>query len=396
MSDAWPLTPLLLPGSPLDAEARDLIADLHDREHALVQGLGGDEALDPERRRRVELTLPELLEQPQVIRATLDREHDAIRSVARDLATHPLDRICLVGCGDSLAAMLAVRAWFEGLLSVPCEPVQALDLAYYHRATLGPRTLVITLSSSGSTTRTVEAMLVARAAGARTLALSNTPGSALMTRSDAGLRIHAERKGWPTQATTAAMAVLYRLAVEVARARGGDRADIENADHHLTAAPDAMARVISEAAGPIAAVARSQADNTLYLYAGGGPSYAAALVGAAKVRECSPDHAIAIPLEEYHHYNSQKAGDPLFLIAPHGPSVCRALDTAREGRRWGGLIYAVATEGDLWASECADAVITLPDGPEELSPLLGVIPLQLFAYHVAMEKFRLAELAASP
>ena len=328
MPVSHPMTPLLLPGSPLDESSRALIADLCRREQDVVQGLGSDEALDPKRRRRVELTLPELLDQPEMVRVTLDREHDAIRSVARDLASRPLERICLVGCGDSLAAMMAVRAWFEDLLGIVCEPFQALDFAYYYHRPMGSATLVVTLSSSGTTTRTVEAMLMARSGGAQTLALSNTSGSALMAHSDAGLRIHAQRKGWPTQATTAAMAVLYRLGLEIARARHGTNPALAELDRSLGIVPDLMAEVIARTDGPVRAIAQREAGHSMFLYAGGGPSFASALIGAAKMRECSPDHSLAIQLEEFHHYNSQKAGDPLFLVAPCGPSVARGRDSA--------------------------------------------------------------------
>jgi glucosamine--fructose-6-phosphate aminotransferase (isomerizing) len=118
------------------------------------------------------------------------------------------------------------------------------------------------------------------------------------------------------------------------------------------------------------------------------------LFGAAKIRECSPDHGIAIPLEEYHHYNSQKAGDPLFLIAPHGPGVPRALDTLHEGKRWGGQVYSVVSRQDAGLFERSDLVFKLVEVPESLSAFIYTLPVQLFAYHVAMAKFRLAEAAA--
>ena len=100
-----------------------------------------------------------------------------------------------------------------------------------------------------------------------------------------------------------------------------------------------------------------------------------------------------MPLEEFHHYNSQKAGDPLFLIAPEGPSVPRARDTAHEGRRWGGQVYSLVTADESRLDDCSNAVLRLPAVPEVLSALVYTIPVQLFAYHVAMSKFRAAERA---
>src|SRR5262249_33854526 len=154
-----------------------------------------------------------------------------------------------------------------------------------------------------------------------------------------------------------------------------------------------MAAVIDDDEGAMAAIAEREAARTFYLYAGGGPSFAAAMFGSAKVKECSPDYGMAIPLEEFHHYNSLKAGDPLFIIAPEGPSVPRARDTALEGRRWGGRIYSLVTGSEARLDDCSDAVLRLPAVPEVLSALVYTIPVQLFAYHVASAKFRAAERA---
>lgn len=380
-------TPLLAPDSPLDARARALVQELFDAEARLMDNLPTDDPNDEKRRRRVDFTRPEILAQPDAITTTLGTEKDAIEAVAESLAKNPPQRIVMTGCGDSLAVMIGARLLLEELLGISCEPAQALDFAYYGYRTAGPGTLVITLSSSGMTTRTVEAMLIAKARGARTLALSNTPRSALMVESEEGLRIHAERKGWPTQASTAAMALLMQLGISLARKLG--RAPAETADHQraLDLVPEQIAAVIAAHEPAIRNIAEAEAGRSMYLFAAGGPSFAAALFGAAKVKECTPDHALAIPQEEFHHYNSQKAGEPLFVIAPDGPSVPRARDTAFEGKRWGGQIYSVVTEGDERLDALSDAVLRLPKLPEALSPLVYSVPVQLFAYHLAMAKF---------
>jgi glucosamine--fructose-6-phosphate aminotransferase (isomerizing) len=380
-------TPLLGPDSPLDARSRALVQELFDAEARLMDALPTDDPKDAKRRRRVDLTRPEILAQPDAIRTTLAMEKDAIEAVAAALAKAPPQRIVMTGCGDSLTVMIGARLLLEQLLGIPCEPVQALDFAYYGYRTVGPGTLLITLSSSGMTTRTVEAMLVAKAKGARTLALSNTVGSALMAESDLALRIHAERKGWPTQASTAAMALLMQLGIALARALGRSTADVEGLQAALDALPSFIASTVAAQVDVVRSIAGREASRSLYLFAGGGPSFASALFGAAKVKECTPDHAIAIPQEEFHHYNSLKVGDPLFIIAPAGPSVARARDTAFEGRRWGGQIYSIVTEGDDRLDACSDVVLTLPTMPEALSPLVSCVPVQLFAYHLAITKF---------
>ncbi len=393
MSDITYNSPLLAPDSPLDPRSRQVIQKVYDEEWAKLQELPTDDPLDPKRRKRVELTWDEMWSQPQAITTTLESERQAIHEAARFLAGLEIERVYMTGCGDSVAVMIAVRSLFEQLLGIPCEPVQALDLTYYYYRTINPKTLVITLSSSGATTRTVEAMMLGRALGAYTLALSNTPGSPLMVESDRGLTIHAQRKGWPTQSSTAAMAILVQLLLEVAQLKGTPREILDPLQAAFQQIPGQIAHTLETTDAGIREVAQLEADRKIYLYSGGGPAFASALFGAAKMRECSPEHSLAIPLEEFHHYNSQKAGDPLFLIAPHGPSIPRALDTLHEGKRWGGQVYSVVAERDAGLFGQSNRVFTLAEVPETFSAFLYSVPVQLFAYHVAMEKFRRAEAA---
>ena len=214
-----------------------------------------------------------------------------------------------------------------------------------------------------------------------------------MNEADRGVMILAERKGWPTQSSTAAMAVLYQFGLDLARQqkKKAVAGEIERLEQALNATPDLIAHVLKAENALVADLAEKEVGQSIYLFAGGGPSYASALFGAAKVKECSPDHAVAIPLEEFHHYNSQKAGEPLLIVAPSGPTLPRALDTAREGKRWGGQVYSIVTEGNEILRESSDAMITLPAMDERLAPMVYTVPVQLFAYHVAMAKFKFAE-----
>ncbi len=384
-------TPLLAADSPLDEHARRLVSDLYQQEQQRALVLPTDDDLDSKRRLRVDLTMKEILGQPAAIKKTLEDERQSVSDIARSMATRPVRRIYLVGCGDSYSVMIAARVLFERLLGISCEPMQALDFAYYNHLLLDADTLVIALSSSGATTRTVEAILLAKALGATTLSLTNTPDSPLSRESDYKLLVHAERKGWPTQASTAALALLIQFAIDLAVAVSSGTRDIEALQGALNEIPMLVADVTERHNGSMQQIAKIEATNSMYLFAGGGPSYSSASFGAAKIKECSPNHAIAIPLEEFHHYISQKAGDPLVLIAPSGPTVARARDTAAEGKRWGGRVYSIASEGERSLAENSDELIFLPHMSELLSPLVYSVPVQLFAYHVASEKFRLAE-----
>lgn len=415
-------SPLLDPSSsPLDARRRAIVQRVSDAERAHILALPSDDPLDPKRRARVEATGPELFGQPAAIRTTLARNDGVLDRIA-DRLRAGIDRVVLVGAGDSLAVLIGARQALETALGVPCEAVQSLEFAYYRAGLIGTGTAVIALSSSGETTRTVEALLVAQDAGAYTVALTNTPGSTLEAEADLALSIAATRVGWPTQSSTAALALLLELAVRIAertatqrfdrRGSGAHGADVHGADVYgadtgysgspdsaelraaLDAMPDAMTAVLDRLDAPIAAIARREVTSSTVLFSGAGPNLAAAIVGAAKVKECTPLHALEIQVEEYHHYNSQKADEPLVLLVPSGPSVPRAVDTGTDAHRWGGRLYVVTTEGEeAFGALHPEGLLTMPAVPEALSPLLYLLPAQLVGYHLGLAGFAAAEAA---
>src|SRR5262249_45012641 len=163
-------------------------------------------------------------------------------------------------------------------------------------------------------TRTVEALLVAQHRGSYTVALTNTDGSTLQAEADTSLMIQATRVGWPTQSSTAALALLLELAIRVGERRvPGVAAPLGAACDEL---PDLMTEALQRINPLIAEIADAEVEAGVQtvLFSGAGPNLAAAVIGAAKVKECTTLHAIDIQVEEYHHYNSQKAGEPLFLL----------------------------------------------------------------------------------
>lgn len=385
-----PASPLLDPSSsPLDVRQRAVVQRVSDAERAHILALPSNDPLDPKLRFRVEATGPELFGQPAAIRTTLQVNATTIDDIADRLAAG-VRRVVLVGCGDSLAVMIAARQALECMLGVPCEPMQSLEFAYYHAHLVDAGTAVIALSSSGETTRTVEALLMAQHRGSYTVALTNTAGSTLQSEADTSLKIEATRVGWPTQSSTAALALLLELAIRLGERR------VPTAAAPLRAAfdelPDVMAQALGRIDPLIADIAGYEVEARVQtvLFSGAGPNLASAIVGAAKVKECTTLHAIDIQIEEYHHYNSQKAGEPLFLLAPSGPSVPRAVDTGTDALRWGGRLYVVTTEGERAFDGLGGQVVTLPPVPEPLSPLLYLLPAQLVGYHLGLSCYAAA------
>ena len=217
------VSPLLDPSSTmLDERGRAVVQRVTDAERAHILALPSNDPLDAKLRQRVLATGPELFGQTGAVQATLAANHLPLMEIAHRLGAG-FDRLVLVGCGDSLAVMIAARAAFEAMLGIPCEPVQSMEFAYYQAALVGSRTAVIVLSSSGETTRTVEALLVAQHRGAYTVGVTNTPASTLATEADVALKVEATRVGWPTQSSTAALALLLELAILAGEKRVPER-----------------------------------------------------------------------------------------------------------------------------------------------------------------------------
>ena len=342
-----------------------------------------DAAGDPERFRRVALTKKEMMSQGEAIKATLEGNADPIAKIAVDLAKRPTRRVIMVGCGDSWISGYGVRQVFECLLDTVCEPCEAFDFATYGLSVVDDETVVIGLSSSGKTEAVNEGLKGAQTRGAYVIGLSNTLGSPLMDEFPGALHIRATRGGWPTQSSTAAMALKLALAAAVAEARGKDTSSLRTA---LSALPDLVDCIANAFYDPAKELAMRLARANIVLLTGPGPHYAPAAFGAAKLKELAPIHAYAFPLEEYHHYRTQKAGDPMFLVAADAVSHTRALETAIMSRGTDGFCIALVPEGETEIAEIADVTWHLPPVAWETSPIIYSVPLHLFGYHAAIER----------
>lgn len=381
------LSPLLREDSVLSETDREILRQLYEEEgDGTWEVVAGDDPLDERRLKRNSYTYEELCSQPQKIRETISLEKDAIKETARILTQREIHQIYMVGCGDSLAALRGTRNFLETLLEIPCKEEDPLDFAFFNSHAVDEHTLVLALSSSGRTVRVVEALLVARAKGAQTLALSNTPTSPLMQAATAGVIIHASRKGWPTQSSTSAMAAVIQLGIELGRCLGKEETDYYEAEFDKV--PELMEQAITMTEEPVKTLAKKLYKKRIFFFCGGGPFYTCAEFGSAKVKEATPGYAVPVPLEEFHHYNTVKQGDPLFLIAPPGMSTQRAQETMWASRVLGGevVLFTAEKEQDLISE--ADQVICLPEGEECFANFVYSIPLQLFGNYLAAEQER--------
>lgn len=368
----------------MTSSQQDLSLDMTDysaRLRALVAEPSRDTAGDIHRLARVARTRTEMMAQGSAIAATLAAEHGAVRAIAKRLRERGIRQVVVAGCGDSWHAGTGIAHAWESLTAMPLRAVQALDYAHYGVAVADAHTLVIGVSSGGSTPAVLAALRAARQRGACTLGVSNTPGSQVLTESDAALVVHAARKGWPTQSSMATMALLIRLAQCIA-----DDAQARALGADLDAVPELVDTLVGALDAQVAQIADEVASARLMLLAGLGPNYAAAAFGAAKIKELSPIHAIALPMEEYHHYRSQKAGDPLIMVATDPASHERALDTALVSQAVGGWTVAVLCEELPEIEKRVQHTLRVPKVRPELLALVSSIPLHLFAYHFAQSR----------
>jgi glucosamine--fructose-6-phosphate aminotransferase (isomerizing) len=353
------------------------MTDFSSRLKSLTAEPSRDTANDAARLGRVDRTRTELFGQGRAIRETLAEAQPVLASLAGRLSGRGIERIVIAGCGDSWFAGLGVRHAIEAMTGVPVEAAQALDFAAYGVAT--PGTLAIGISSGGNTPAVMQALNRAKAGGAFCIGISNTPASPILTDFDAALMVHATRKGWPTQSTNATMALLVALGAAISETSAARDAILAE----LGGLPDIIDGLCGDLDAQMQAIAGKWAAADLVLFAGLGPNFAAAAIGAAKLRELSPVHAFAIPLEEYHHYRSQKAGDPIVVVATDPASAERALDTALVAEEVGGPLLAILSSGHAEIERRAAATVLLPDVETGLAAMVAIVPLHLLAFHFA-------------
>jgi glucosamine--fructose-6-phosphate aminotransferase (isomerizing) len=338
--------------------------------------------------------LKEIHEQPRAIAATLGgrRQDDTGFSPERALAAfdpQAVRRILVVGCGTSLHAGLAARPALEAWARVPVECEVASELRGRERP-VEPGTLVVGVSQSGETADTLFALRRLAGDKAPVLAVTNVADSAIARQAAAVITTQAgpEIGVAATKTHVAQVVALQGLALGLGEARGtlapGRRRRIREALGQLPALVEEALRRAPDVRG----VASRFAHTRDFFFLGRGAGYAVALEGALKLKETAYVRAEAYPAGELKH-------GPIALIEPgvvvvgvigSGPARARMLSNVAEVRARGATVLLVAEDGDAEAAEAADHLLAVPPAPAGfplLSPVIDVVPLQLFAYALA-------------
>jgi glucosamine--fructose-6-phosphate aminotransferase (isomerizing) len=295
-------------------------------------------------------------------------------------------RVLLLACGTSYHAALVGKYMIERLARLPVEVDLASEFRYRDPVLL-PGDLAVSVSQSGETADTLAAVKEARQRGAQTLSIANVVDSSIPRVSHHALYTHAgpEIGVASTKAFTTQLSALFLLAVHLGRRTGalGDAAAAELV-HELLAIPSKIGEAV-ETATQVQALARRFAHAQDVLYLGRGPQYPIALEGALKLKEISYIHAEGYAAGEMKHGPIAliDEGVPVIVLAPEEFGYEKVLSNLSEVKARGGQVIAIATRGDAALRRLADEVIEVPRAPSLLLPLITVVPLQLFAYHVA-------------
>ncbi len=335
----------------------------------------------------------EIHEQPDALdstirpRLTIDPVELNLEDFELPLPAHQIDRVVLPASGTTgYAAMIGAR-YLETIAQVPATAVIASEFAYGD-AILSERTLVVAITQSGETADVLLAMHRAREQGAPIIGMVNVVGSEAARRADAALYMHAgpEISVASTKTFTSEIATLYLLACFVGRERGVLSEAAEQALLTDLAHVPSLVRSALRAEPQVEALARRYHQFDDFLYIGRGLQYPVALEGALKLKELSYIHAEGYAAGELKHgpIALVEPDTPVVAIATRGSVRDKTLNTVEQVRARDGRVILVASEGDQDAAALADHTIFVPDASELTAPILTVIPLQLFAYHVSV------------
>ena len=303
--------------------------------------------------------------------------------------------LVIIASGSSRHAGLAAEVALEDLSGLAVDVEYASEYSY-RTSNATPEALILVISQSGETADTLAALREAKARGQSTIAITNVPGSTMMREADVALCTEAGRElAIPaTKSFTNQLALLHLLALAAGEARGRlGPAEVGSALAKLEALPAKMEtalplwRTRAEACAQIFAGARS------YLFLGRGLHYPLAREGALKLKESSYVHAEGYPAGEVLHGPNALVSEevPLVILAAFDPEDAdsvrryeRTVNLLRILREQGARVLALANTGDQTVRALVGESIEIPPAPELLLPVLEVVPLQLFAYYVAL------------
>jgi len=328
--------------------------------------------------------LKEIYEQPRAIKDAIHGNVDAVKKAAEEIARY--EKIFIVAMGTSYHAGLVGKYLFQRLAKKVPIVEEASEFRYELEDLIDEDTLVIAITQSGETADTLAAMKLAKARGAKVLAIVNVVGSMATRIADLTLYTHAgpEIGVAATKTYTTQLTVLTMLAIELARVLGTASEEyLRELEGNLKEVPELIEKVLKHDAA-LRELAENLSDRKDFFYIGRGISVPTALEGALKLKEISYIHAEGLSAGELKHgpLALLEDGVPVVAIAPSGKTFDKMLSNIEESRARGAFIIGLGDREEL--RRVSSAFIEMPPVDELLTPIVYIVPLQLIAYHLAV------------
>jgi glucosamine--fructose-6-phosphate aminotransferase (isomerizing) len=334
--------------------------------------------------------IKEIHEQPATLRNTLRLQEHYL-----DLISTFLDRaheVFLVACGTAYHACLAASYMFSKLAFLPTYPVMASEFTEQHGKSVNIDSTILAVSQSGETADTLAAVTCSQQRAATILGLTNAIGSTLTRVS----RVYIGQQSGPeigvaaTKTFTSQLSVLAQLALRLSKKRGKISQDeMDYLAEKLEKLPDTVETIIETQEEKIKQIAKKYRNAKIFFFLGRGISTATAYEGRLKLMEIAYVPSIAFPAGESKHgpISLIEPGFPVVFICPKDASHKTLIGNIMEMKARGASIISIVEEGDEEVKTLSDDYVEVPkEIPEVLSPIPFVIPLQLLAYYMALEK----------
>ena len=338
--------------------------------------------------------LKEIYEQPEIARRIVDGHfkdgHIRLDGLnISDADIKDTDRIFIVACGSSYHASLIAKSYIESFARIPVEVAVASEFNYQD-VLVSEHTLCIVVTQSGETADTLSAARKIKGLGAKVFAITNVIGSTAAREADGVLYTNAgpEVSVAATKTYFAQVLAMYLLALFLADKKEKlEPQDIENAVSSLRKLPQAIEDILKdissyEKCAEVCEGARSA------LFIGRGVNYPTASEGALKLKEISYLHAESYPAGEMKHgpIALLEPGFPVIVVIPQDQTRNKTLSNIEEIMARGAQVCALATEGDEQVKESANYTMFVPAIDTDLTPLVSIVPLQIFARKVALDR----------
>lgn len=336
--------------------------------------------------------LKEIFEQPEVLRKNLEhyiRGNEV--TLLKDFNLRRLllnkDRIIIQASGTSLHAGIVGKYLLEKLARIQTDVDYSSEFRY-REPVLSPNTLVIAISQSGETADTLAGVKLVKESGLEVLSIVNVKDSSIARESDYVLYINAgpEIGVASTKAYTAQILILLLLSLEVGLLKGHiSENDFQKIRKELFEIPGQVAEILKQS-DFIKGVADKFLNSKYFMFLGRGVNYPTALEGALKLKEISYIHAIGYAAGEMKHGPLALVDKdlPVVFVNPVTSVYEKSINNLEEVKARGGIILSVITKGDSRMQALSDFAFEIPHVNELFTPIVSIVPLQLFAYYVAV------------